>query len=148
MLGNYTVVKAKYIDNVEEAIDIMQKVEVDDGALNEDTRGQYEFACFDTALKIGDAVLVMSGHHGFALAIIISARPKTHEDDTKITREVISHVDLESYNARLMNRRAAADLKKQMEHRAKELQDIVLYETLAVNDAKMLDLLTQFKNLT
>lgn len=148
MLGNYTVVKAKYIDSVEEAIDIMQKAEWDDGALNEDTRGQYEFACFDPAIKIGDAVLVKSAHHGFGLAVIISARPKTHEDDTKVSREVISHVDMESYSARVNNRHKAAELKEQMERRAKELQDIVLYETLAANDAKMLELLTEFKDLT
>ena len=84
----------------------------------------------------------------FSVAVITGFRDKMPSDDSTIHREIISSVNLAEYNKRLTNRVRAAELKEQMEQRAAELQDVMLYETLAASDTKMMELLTQFKSLT
>lgn len=144
MIGNYRVALATYVDNTDEAVKVSDMYS---GAeMLESNHKSYEFACFDEFTQ-GDTVLVKSGHHGYGVAVITGFRDKLPNDDQNLIREVLCRVDVGTHKTRLEMRRKAAELKEQMEQRAAELQDIMLYETLASNDAKMLELLTQFKSL-
>lgn len=146
MMGNYKVALATYVDNTDEAIKVAEMYSGTEMLKGKHT--SYEFACFDYNFVQGDTVLVKSGHHGYGVAVITGFRDKLPNDDQGIIREVLCRVDVGTHKTRLEMRRKAAELKEQMEQRAAELQDVLLYETLAASDSKMMELLTQFKNLT
>lgn len=104
----------------------------------------YEYANYDPDLKVGDLCVVMSAHHGMGLAEIVEIKQAPTED---LFREIVSKVDTTDFDARVARREKAAELRVQMQERAKQLQDIVLYQTLAKEDPKMQELLTAFMAL-
>ena len=67
--------------------------------------------------------------------------------DAKVDCEIVSKVDTLDYDIRVDRRKKAAELKAKMQERAKQLQDIVLYQTLAKDDPEMAQLLADYTNL-
>ena len=105
----------------------------------------YIFASFEPELKVGDLVVVKPAHHNIALARVEEILEGTNYETT---REVISKVDTSAYNERVKVRNKAAELKAEMEKRAKQLQDIALYQMLAKDDPALMELLNQYQALT
>ena len=56
-------------------------------------------------------------------------------------------MDVSEYDSRVQRRKQAAELKAKMQARAKQLQDLVLYQTLAKEDPEMAQLLQEFAAL-
>ena len=104
----------------------------------------FEYANYDPDIKPGDLCVVMSAHHGMGLAEVIDIKQTATED---LYREIVCKVDTSVYEARVELRKKAAELKQRMQERAKKLQDIVLYQTLAKEDAEMAQMLQEFKEL-
>ena len=105
----------------------------------------YKCANFDPTLAMDDMCVVATGdHYVLASVDLIEDRP---EDAPEFRWEVVDKVDTAEHKARVENRRLAASLKAKMQARAKQLQDIVLYQTLAKEDPEMADLLEKFKNI-
>ena len=104
----------------------------------------YIFANFDSEVKVGDLVVVKPAHHNIALARVEEV---LEGNLYETTREVISKVDTSAYNERVKVRNQAAELKAEMEKRAKQLQDIALYQMLAKDDPAMMELLNQYQSL-
>jgi hypothetical protein len=52
-----------------------------------------------------------------------------------------------AFDYRVSVRKQAAELKAKMQERAKQLQDIALYQMLAKEDSEMMELLGQFQSL-
>ncbi len=104
----------------------------------------YEYANYDPNLAAGDLCVVMSAHHGMGLAEVLEIKQTPTED---LYREIVSKVDTADFNTRVERRKKAAELKARMQERAKQLQDIVLYQTLAKEDPEMQELLDAFKAL-
>lgn len=103
------------------------------------------YASFESDLKVGDLVVVKPAHHSINLARVEEILDGTSYETM---REVVSKVDTEAYNQRVKIRNQAAELKAQMEARAKKLQDIALYQMLAENDSEMKELVAQYQALT
>lgn len=101
----------------------------------------YEYANYDPDLKQGDLCVVMTAHHGMALAAVVEIKETTEND---VEREIVARVDTAEYDKRVERRKKAADCKKQMQERAKALQDLVLYQTLAKDDPEMAQLLKEY----
>lgn len=69
------------------------------------------------------------------------------KNDVALEREIVSIVDTAEYDARVAQRKLAADLKAKMQERAKKLQDVALYQMLAKDDPEMAALLSEYQNL-
>lgn len=104
----------------------------------------YEYANYVPDLKANDLVVVMSAHHGMGLAEVVEIKEHT---DAELYREIVAKVDTSAYDSRVATRKQAAELKAKMQERAKQLQDIALYQMLAENDPEMAQLLQDYKSL-
>lgn len=103
------------------------------------------YASFEPDLKVGDLVVVKPAHHSINLARVEEILEGTNYETT---REVVAKVDTEAYNQRVKIRNQVAELKSQMEARARKLQDIALYQMLAKDDSEMKELVAQYQALT
>lgn len=113
--------------------------------LNEQTAFRtFDYANFDPDLKEGDLCVVATARHGLALANVVSIKASA---DKALEREIVAKVDTKEYSNRVETRQKAAELKAKMQERAKALQDLVLYQTLAKEDPEMAQLLQDFKDL-
>ena len=102
------------------------------------------YANYDPDVKVGDLCVIKSGHHGLGLARIVEV---IDQNNFETCREVVAKVNTESYDERVKNRAKAAELKAKMDERAKQLQDIALYQMLAEKDPAMQDLLAEYNGL-
>lgn len=105
----------------------------------------YEYANFDPELKVGDICVVKSANHGFGVAKVEEI---VDQNDIATQREIVAKVNIDAYNERVANREKSAELKAKMQERAKQLQDIALYEMMAGNDPTMSELLKEYKAVT
>lgn len=112
--------------------------------LNSDKPSTYNYANFDSALKVGNLCVVKSLNHGLGLAKVIEI---IEQNDIQTPREIVARVDTQDYDFRVAARKDAAELKAKMQARAKQLQDIALYQMLAEKDADMQDLLNRYQSL-
>lgn len=105
----------------------------------------YEYANFDPSLKEGDMCVVKSAHNGLGVATVVEIINRT---DIQTLREVVAKVDTEAYDLRVANRAQMAELKGKMKERAKQLQDIALYQMLAKDDPDMAALLNEYQSIS
>ena len=105
----------------------------------------YSHACYDPEIKEGDLVVVNTGHHGFALANVVSIPDEENKREVQFGREVICRVDTSKFNARVEARKRVAELKREMEKRMREAQELALYEMLAEKDPTLKGMLDEYK---
>lgn len=101
-----------------------------------------ECANFEPLLQEGDLCIVKTARHGIALAEVAEI---TDRPSQELLREIVAKVDTSDYDTRVEQRQKAAELKAKMQERAKQLQDIVLYQTLAKEDPTMAQLLEDYQ---
>lgn len=111
---------------------------------NGDKGGVYQYANFEGDLKPGDLCVVCGEDGRFAVTRVEEI---VDSNSAEMYREVVAKVDSDGYNARLKFRARAAELKTKMEARAKQLQDIALYQMLAKDDPDMAALLTEYQSI-
>lgn len=124
MDGNYRIALVKFLEGT-------------------NTDREYEYACYDDSVLIGDVCVVMSAHHGIGVAQVTNMLVK---DDRKITREIICKADFTAYKNRCNTRKLRAELEKKMKQRAAELQELSLYRMLAEHDPSMKGLLEEYES--
>jgi hypothetical protein len=107
---------------------------------------EYYYALFDE-YDVGDLVVVQTGHHGLALAEIVSTGWAS-KDKVKCSREIVTRVSMDAFYARQEKRKALAQLKADMDKKVKELQETALYELLAEKDPALRTMLAEYKQLT
>lgn len=112
--------------------------------LNDNGFRTIECANYDPLLAVDDLCVVMTKHHGMGLAQVVSIKDHT---DADLFREVVTGLDTSAYDTRVEQRKKAAELKAKMQERAKQLQDVVLYQTLAKEDPEMAAMLQEFMAL-
>ena len=101
----------------------------------------FDYANYMPDLAVGDICVVMSKSHGMGLAEVVAIKERTECD---LYREIVAKVDTSDYDLRVERRKQAAELKNKMQERAKQLQDLVLYQTLAKEDPNMAQLLKDY----
>lgn len=106
----------------------------------------YDYALFDE-FRIGDIVVVQTGHHGLALAEIVDITDD-NKHRVKCSREVVCRVDMEAFCVRQEKRKALTKLKTEMDNKVKELQKTALYEMLAEKDPALAAMLAEYKQLS
>lgn len=112
--------------------------------LDSDKTSIYNYANFDPELKEGDLCVVKSLNHGLGLARVTEI---VNTNDAKTPREIVAKVDTHDYDFRVASRKNAAELKAKMQERAKQLQDIALYQMLAEKDPEMKELIDRYQSL-
>ena len=110
---------------------------------NNDT--EYIFKCFD-AVSIGNLVVVDT-KLGFNVATVTSIDPDIKNFPLGELKEVVQVVDMSNFNIRQEKAKKLKELKKKMDQKVKELQDLVVYEMLAEKDPELRDMLAEFKTL-
>ena len=104
----------------------------------------YQCANFICDLGVGDLCVVNTDDNAFVVAEVVEV---VDRQDIEMRREVIDKINTKDYNFRVECRAKAAELKSKMEARAKQLQDVALYQMLAENDPDMAKLLQEYRCL-
>lgn len=110
------------------------------------TNTEYEYAMFDE-YEVGDTVVVASAHHGLGIAKISAIITKEQAVTKAFEREIVSRVDMEAYETRKKNRTRLHELKKQMDERVRDLNQLALFEMLAAKDDELCKMLGEYKLL-
>ena len=110
--------------------------------MSDRTPSDYKYVNFDPELKVGDVCITKYNGDCYGVAKVVEI---LDDADVKTDREIVARVDISAYNQRVANRTKAAELKAKMEERAKQLQDIALYQLLAKDDSAMMDLLKEYQ---
>lgn len=124
MTGNYRVANVQFIEG--------NNLEL-----------KYHYACYDPSIVEGDICVVKSAHHGLGIAKVAGFVNTTEE----LTREIVCKCDFSDYNKRVENRKRMAELKDLMTARAKQLQDIALFQMLSERDPEMASMLADYQRL-
>ena len=104
----------------------------------------YDHANYIPDLKEGDLCVVVSVNRDMTAAKVVEI---IHENDVPQASEIVCKLDITAYETRVETRKKAAELKAKMQERAKKLQDIALFQTLAKDDEEMAALLSEFTSL-
>lgn len=112
--------------------------------IDNDMPSRWDYANFEPTLKKGDLCVVKSLNHGLGLARVVDI---VEQNDIRTNREIVARVDTQDYDFRVASRKDAAELKAKMQERAKQLQDIMLYQMLAKEDPDMQELLNRYQKL-
>ena len=112
---------------------------------NDRKDGVYQYANFDLDLKADDFCVVRTEDDRFLVAKVVEI---VDNPNLEMYREVVSKVYIDDYNSRLECRAKAAELKAKLEARAKQLQDIALYQMLAKDDPDMRELLNEYQSIS
>lgn len=126
MFKNYTTVEVSFLDN---------------------PATTYPYALYDSGVKVNDIVVVNTGHHGFALAKVVFFPDEEHKRGVQFNREVVCRVDFSQFNARKEAVKRATELKREMEKRMRESQELALYEMLAEKDPTLKTMLDEYKTI-
>ncbi|SCH18184.1 Uncharacterised protein [uncultured Clostridium sp.] len=114
--------------------------------------GTYYYAIFDdgNTYEKGDKILV-SGVNKEVLEItdILTPDEAKRKNSMKITAEVIGKVvvDTSAYEARIEKRRVTEKLKKELDQKMKQLDEIQKYEYFAKIDPKFAKLVDEYKKV-
>lgn len=125
--GDFKVVKVKFLNGT-------------------NTNTEYEYAMFDD-FEVGDTVVVASAHHGLGIAKISAIIPREQAITKTFEREIVSKVDMETYETRKKNRNRVQELKRQMDKRVNDLNQLALFEMLAAKDDELSKMLGEYKQL-
>lgn len=112
------------------------------------TDRKYPYALYDKSINTGDIVVVKTGHHGFALAMVVDLLQENTTVKVQHERQIVARVDFSAYYNRLAQEKRLAALKQEMDAKVKELQATALYEMLAEKDPTLAAMLQEYKAIT
>lgn len=107
---------------------------------------EYVFASF-IDVHIGDAVVVDT-QNGFTIGTVSGLDKTLPKGVASVLREVVDIIDFSAFYARKEKAEKIKTLKKEMDERVKELQDIAVYELLAEKDEELGRMLKELRELT
>ena len=157
--GGYFYFTRGYLEHVKDENDILEEKIMENKITNYLNIARVQFigdecpsarfyANFESNLHVGDTC-VCRWENGwknvqFGVAKVVEILT---DYNVETSDEIISKFDMDAYNARVENRKKAAELKAKMQERAKKLQDIALYQMLAEKDAEMANMLAEYQDL-
>lgn len=111
--------------------------------------GDYHFAIYDDGIEYqaGDKVLVSGDNQFKTISEIISVEEAARRYQGNITSEVIGVVNMSMYYERVAKRKEAEELKKQMDKKIKEMQEVDKYEMYAKQNPELAEMLENYKKL-
>lgn len=126
MYGNYVTAEVAFFDGT-------------------NTDKTYRYALYDSTIQPEDTVVVQTGHHGLAVARVVSLGepngPVSHG------REIICKVDMTAFEERKIRAAQLVELKARMDSKVQQLQRAAVYEMLAEKDPELAEMLQTYKEL-
>ena len=107
----------------------------------------YHFALYDDEIQAGDYVLVTGNCNIQTIKEIITKEEAKERFNKDITSEVMCKVDLSAYDTRVENRKKAEKLRKEMDKRIKEMDEINKYTMYAEKDEELAKMLAEYREL-
>lgn len=103
----------------------------------------YDFMTDFDDIKVGDMVVAETVNGLVVGTVKLIANGKS----SNATKWIVDKVDVAAHNARREKEKKLADLKKQMDKRRKQVEEMDVYAHLATIDPQMKELLDQFVQL-
>lgn len=108
----------------------------------------YYFALYDENINVGDTVLVSGTCKEAVVVSEILTTEEAKEKTTKtITAEVKCKVDLSAYETRVQNRIKAEELKKKMDQKIAEMDEMNKYVYYAEKNPELANMLAEYQDL-
>lgn len=108
----------------------------------------YYFALYDEDINVGDTVLVSGAcKEAVVVSEILTAEEAKEKTTKTITAEVKCKVDLSAYEARVQNRIKAEELKKKMDQKIAEMDEMNKYVVYAERNQELADMLAEYREL-
>lgn len=105
---------------------------------------RYSFKCYEERINLGDIVVVDTAV-GLALGKVVGLGSLIPE--SKVTREVVTVVDMSDFNSRKAKHKKADEIKKKMDKRIGELNERDLYALVAIYDPAFASMLVEYDAL-
>ena len=109
----------------------------------------YYYALYDENINVGDTVLVSGAANGKLLTVkeILATKDAVEKYNKNITAEVMCKVDLSAYNARVKNREEAEKIRKEMDKKIAEMDEMNKYVMYAERSPELMEMLTKYRGL-
>lgn len=127
MYGNYVTAKVAFLNGT-------------------NTDKTYNYALYDFSIQPEDIVVVQTGHHGLAVARVVSTDGEPN-GPVSHGREIVCKVDMSAYEERKVRAAQLVELKARMDSKVKQLQKAAVYEMLAEKDPELAAMFQAYKDL-
>lgn len=109
----------------------------------------YHFALYDDDIQVGDWVLVSGNCNARLLMVkeVITKDEAKERFNKDITAEVICKVDLSAYDTRVENRKRAEKLRKEMDKKIAEMDEMNKYVLYAEKNEDLAKMLAEYREL-
>ena len=107
----------------------------------------YHFALYDDEIQVGDSVLVTGNCNIQTIKEIITKDEVKERYPKDITAEVMCKVDLSAYEARIENRKRAEKLRKEMDKKIAEMDEMNKYVLYAEKNDELAKMLAEYREL-
>lgn len=109
----------------------------------------YHFALYDDDIQVGDWVLVSGNCNARLLMVkeVITKDEAKERFNKDITAEVICKVDLSAYDTRVENRKRAEKLRKEMDKKIAEMDEMNKYVLYAEKNDELAKMLEEYREL-
>lgn len=107
------------------------------------TTKEYLFKSYDP-VEIDD-IVVVDTQFGLAIGIVNNIY---NDDSINAKKQVVCRCDMTKFKERLYLEEQRKEIKRKIEKKAKSLQKLAIYETLAKEDDEMAELLKLYKGLS
>ena len=133
--------------NIEREENIMKLTGYNKVAVIEMGSTNYHFALYDDDIQVGDRVLVTGNCNILTIKEIITKDEAKERYPKDITSEVMCKVDLSAYETRLENRKKAEKLKKEMDKKIAEMDEMNKYVLYAEKNEDLAKMLAEYREL-
>ena len=108
----------------------------------------YYYALYDDDIAVGDSVLVTGVCKDVCVVDEILTAEEEKEKTTKtIIAEVKCKVDLSAYETRVQNRKKAEELRKKMDEKIAEINELDKYVVYAEKNPELANMLSEYREL-
>ena len=107
----------------------------------------YYFALYDWNVEAGDNVLVTGNKSIFKVKDVINKDEAKERYSNDITAEVMCKVDLSLYETRVENRKKAEELRKKMDQKIAEMDEMNKYVVYAEKNPELAKMLEEYREL-
>ena len=111
----------------------------------------YYYALYDDDIAVGDSVLVTGVCKDVCVVDEILTAEEAEEAKEKTTKTIIAEVkckvDLSAYETRVQNRKKAEELRKKMDQKIAEIDEMNKYVIYAEKNTELADMLAEYREL-
>ena len=106
---------------------------------------EYTF-CTDLDLMEDDWVVVET-RHGFKTAQVVKTRGLTRDQMSRAYKWVVQKIDTELHEVRMAQEELRQEIRNKLQQRKEEMEEILIYQRLAADDAEIAALLQELSVL-